>query len=232
MKCVVLPGLDGTGQLLSEFCAALSSELEVIRVRYPTDRCLSDSELQAFIREACPASEPFVLVAESYSTPLAIDFAASNPPNLKGLILCVGFATSPVQGLLRFLASISAGVLPHLPIPEWFARYWIIGADAPASLLATLRAALSSVHPKVLAARLTAVLKFDVREAVKQIRVPILYVRAKHDRLVDASCAEELRQLNPRVEVVTLEGPHLVLEREPRKAAAVVINFIRLNCIS
>jgi pimeloyl-ACP methyl ester carboxylesterase len=232
MKCVVLPGLDGTGQLLSEFCDALSSELELILVRYRTDRCLSDSELQALIREACPTSEAFVLVAESYSTPLAINFAASRPPNLKGLILCVGFATSPVRGWQRFVVSTSAGLLSHVPIPEWAARYWIIGADGPPALLATLRAALSSVQPKVLAARLRAVLKFDVRAAVQQIRVPILYVQAKHDRLVGASCAEELRQLNPRIEVVTLEGPHLLLERDPRKAAAVVINFVRLNCAS
>jgi pimeloyl-[acyl-carrier protein] methyl ester esterase len=232
MMCVVLPGLDGTGQLLSEFCAALSTGLEIVTVRYPTDRCLSDSELETLIREAFPVSEPFVLLAESYSTPFAITCAASQPANLKGLILCVGFATSPVRGWQRFVVSTSAGLLSHLPVPEWAARYWIIGADGPPSLLATLRAALSSVQPRVLAARLKAVLKFDVRAAVQQIRVPILYVQAKHDRLVGRLCAEELRQLNPRIEVVTLDGPHLLLEREPQKAAAVIINFVRLNCES
>jgi hypothetical protein len=56
----------------------------------------------------CEDSEPFVLLAESFSTPVAIRVAAENPTNLKGLILCAGFATSPVSGLPRMLGWLLA----------------------------------------------------------------------------------------------------------------------------
>jgi hypothetical protein len=39
-KLVLLPGMDGTGELFSNFEAALPSSLETVRVRYPADDTL------------------------------------------------------------------------------------------------------------------------------------------------------------------------------------------------
>jgi pimeloyl-ACP methyl ester carboxylesterase len=179
------------------------------------------------VRAACPISEPFMLMAESFSTPLAITYAATNPANLQGVVLCAGFATSPVRGWRRFLASLLAPVVFHVPVPSLIARRWLLGADASPSLLAAVRAAISSVQPRVLAARLRAVLACDVREAVGQIGVPILYIRAEQDRLVSAWCVEELRRIKPQMIEVALEGPHLLLQRQPQRAAEALIRFTR-----
>ncbi len=70
LKLVLLPGMDGTGELFAEFVAALAGEFETETVRYPTERCLSYAELENFVRAACPISGPFLLLAESFSTPL------------------------------------------------------------------------------------------------------------------------------------------------------------------
>jgi hypothetical protein len=82
-KLVLLPGLDGTGVLFADFVAALSKELQTATVRYPLERCLSYSELEGLVRAAWSISEPFMLLAESFSTPLAIKDAASNLVNLR-----------------------------------------------------------------------------------------------------------------------------------------------------
>ena len=84
LKLVLLPGMDGTAELFSEFIAALPEPFETVTVRYPAERPLSYSELANFVRAACPVSEPYMLVAESFSTPLAIQYAATNPANLGG----------------------------------------------------------------------------------------------------------------------------------------------------
>ena len=107
VKLVLLPGMDGTGELFSPFAAALAGEFEIATVRYPTEQCLSYSELKGFVRAACSTFGPFVLLAESYSTPLAIKYAASNPENLEGLVLCAGFATSPMLGWRRSLSGLA-----------------------------------------------------------------------------------------------------------------------------
>jgi pimeloyl-[acyl-carrier protein] methyl ester esterase len=72
LKLVLLPGMDGTGMLFAGFVTALPESFETMTVRYPTDRPLSNLELEGIVRAACPVTEPFMLVAESFSTPLAI----------------------------------------------------------------------------------------------------------------------------------------------------------------
>jgi pimeloyl-[acyl-carrier protein] methyl ester esterase len=232
LKLVLLPGMDGTGKLFSEFIAALPEPFEVVAVGYPTERYLPYSELENFVRAASPISEPYMLVAESFSTPLAIQYAATNPANLEGLVLCAGFATSPVKGWRRFLGSLLAPLVFRVPLPNLAAKLWLVGSDAPTSLLTAVRSAISSVQAGVLVARLRAVLASDVRWAVGQIGVPILYIRAEQDRLVSALCVEELRQIRPEMSVAVLAGPHLLLQRRPQRAAEAVVRFIRSCCPS
>jgi pimeloyl-[acyl-carrier protein] methyl ester esterase len=107
-----------------------------------------------------------------------------------------------------------------------------VDPDTPASLLTAVRSAISSVRPRVLAARLRAVLECDVRADLSKIVVPILYLQAKADRLVDGSCVEEIQRIKPQVKVVTIDGPHLLLQRQPRMAAGTVVEFARLCCPS
>lgn len=225
MKLVLLPGMDGTGTLFSEFIAMLPGTYEAVAVSYPTEQYLPYSELEEIVRVACPTSEPFVLLAESFSTPLALQYAATNPTNLAGLVLCAGFAASPVKGWRRFLGSLLAPLMFHLPLPNLAAKLWLVGPDAPTSLLVSVRDAISSVQPRVLAARLRAVLASDVRRAVGQIGVPILYLQAKQDRLVSASCLKVIQWSKPDVAVAVLDGPHLLLQKHPLKAVEVVMEF-------
>jgi pimeloyl-[acyl-carrier protein] methyl ester esterase len=227
LKLVLLPGMDGTGELFSEFIAALPDTFEVMTVRYPTERYLPYSELEHIVRAACPISGPFILVAESFSTPLAIQYAATNPANLAGVVLCAGFATSPVRGWRRFLGSLLAPLVFRVPLPNLAAKLWLVGSDAPTSLLTAVRGTISSVQPRVLVTRLRAVLKCEVRADLSQIAVPILYLQAKGDRLVSASCLEDVRRINPQVKVASLDGPHLLLQRQPQIAAEAVVEFAR-----
>ena len=142
-----------------------------------------------------------------------------------GLVLCAGFATSPVRGWRQLLGKLLAPLLFRIPLPNLAAKLWLVGPDASPSLLAAVRSAVSSVQSKVLAARLRAVLGCDVRAELGQVVVPVLYIQASQDRLVRASCLEELRRIKPQIAVAVLDGPHLLLQREPRRAAEVVAGF-------
>jgi pimeloyl-ACP methyl ester carboxylesterase len=181
-------------------------------LRYPADRFLSYEQLMALTQSVLPASEPFVLVAESFSTPLAMQLAATNPANLKGIVLCAGFATSPLQGGLRRFCLFFSPVLFSAGLPESAARYWLTGSSASPALLASVRGAISSIRPAVLSARLRAVLGCDAQAALSQVAVPILYLQAKQDRLVNESCLEEIRRIKPQIAAVAIDGPHLLSE--------------------
>ena len=196
-------------------------------VRYPGNQSLSYPELLDFVQSSVPPADPFVLLAESFSTPVAIQFAAKNPPNLRGLILCAGFASSPAHGWRRFTGSSFAPLAFRLPLPKFVASRMLLGLDPPPPLLVSVRDAIRSVSPDVLSARLRAVLTCDVRDELAQVAVPVLYLNASRDRLVPQSCLEEIKRIIPHVEIAAIAGPHLLLQREPQQAAHAVAEFVQ-----
>ncbi|MBV8672366.1 MAG: alpha/beta hydrolase [Acidobacteriaceae bacterium] len=226
MNLVLLPGMHGSSELYADFVAALPTSAETRVLSYPNDTLLSNSELLETIRSFVPRTEPYVLLAESFSTPLAIQFAAANPPNLSGLILCAGFATSPLRGVTRLLGRYLAPALPFVPAGVAGA-IMVSGSHAPGSILSRLRNAINSVRPSVLVNRVHCVLGCDVLDDLRRINVPVLYMHAAHDRLVNPVCLEEMRRVKPDIEVAVLNGAHVLLQLMPRQSAEVVASFAR-----
>jgi pimeloyl-ACP methyl ester carboxylesterase len=218
--------MHGNGKLFSEFISMMPEPKHLEALYYPADVRLSYDQLLELVQSFVPESDPYFLLAESFSTPLAIQFASTNPQNLKGLILCAGFAASPVAGARRFLVALLAPMLFRLPISSIALEYFFIGPNASQSLKQSVRAAVSSVRPHVLSARLRAVLACDVRTDLSKIAVPILYIRATRDRLVHRNCMEEIQAILPQTAVVEVDGPHLVLQREPKRSAEIVARFM------
>jgi pimeloyl-[acyl-carrier protein] methyl ester esterase len=225
-RMLILPGMDGTGKLLLDFMHALPAPIRKEVPVYLPDVVLSYGQLARMVRFMCEDSPPFVLMAESFSTPLAILIAAENPSNLRGLILCAGFASSPVRGAKRWLPAMLAPMLMRAPLPEAAIRSWLLGWDAPREMLKTAREVIASVKPAVRSARLQEVLKCDVRAELRKIAVPMLYLQARHDRLVGPHCLKEMRNIRPGIRAVVVDSPHFVLQREPQKAAEIVAEFL------
>lgn len=225
-KLVLLPGMHGTGELFSDFIAVLPGGFQAQVIEYPNDVSRSYSELLHLVRSQVSAREPYVIVAESFSTPLAIQFAATNPPNLNGIVLSAGFATSPVRGMLRFLTPFLAPLLAHTPVNEFGARLMLRGSKAPEELQARIRAAISSVKPAVLMGRCQAVVTCNVLADLRRIEVAVLCLQARYDQLVDAICMEEMRRTKPDIEVQVLDAAHMLLQQWPRETAEIVANFV------
>jgi pimeloyl-[acyl-carrier protein] methyl ester esterase len=226
VKLVLLPGLDGTGELFADFIESLPHIYQVTIVRYPAASFLNYAQLIVLVQAATQSSDPFVLIAESFSTPLAVQFAATRPANLKGLILSTGFVTSPVRGLQRFIAPIVMPLLFRAGLPKFAARYFLVGPRASESRVAKLISVISSVRPNVLSDRLREVLHCDVRHDLGKVTAPILYLQAEQDRLIPARCLEEVLRDKPQIEVARIPGPHLLLQSEPHRAAELVAKFI------
>lgn len=225
-RLVLQPGMHGTGELFDEFMKAIPEPKHIEAISYPTDASLSYAQLLLLAQSFVPATDPYFILAESFSTPLAIQFAATNPTNLKGLILCGGFVSSPLTGPGRIAASLFASLLFRLPVFNFAMSHFLIGPNAPESLEAAVRSAVSSVKPEVLIARLRAVLSCDARQALSQVAVPMLYILATNDRVVPKFCLEEIRRIKPDIRAAEIEGPHLILQREPEQCADAVANFI------
>jgi pimeloyl-ACP methyl ester carboxylesterase len=226
LQLVLLPGMDGTGMLFRDFLEELPPPLKVRTICYPVDRPMSEDQLLSFLQLQLPSAQPIVLLAESYSTPLAIRFAATHPPNLRALILCSGFASSPVRGLMRWLFSRITPALVRLPPSDFFMKLFLIGQTASPVLLGDVRKAIAAVHADTLSSRLQAILAGDVRTELRKVKVPSLYMQASSDLLVPLRCGHEILRILPSTSMVVIDGPHLLLQREPRLSAKVVVDFL------
>jgi pimeloyl-ACP methyl ester carboxylesterase len=227
---VLLPGLEGTGTLFADFVSHLPPTLEVIVGKYPAQRFLSYEDLLPLVAEIVPAETPFVLVAESFSTPLAAMFAATRPPNLVGLILCAGFITSPAKDWTLLAKILARRTLLRISPPRWFLQHFVMGNNPPATLEANFREALRDMDAEVLAARLREVLKCDAREELRRTKIPLMYIQAGRDRLVPPECFAEIQLVRPDAQLVSIRGaPHLVLQAEPRKCADAIVKFVRVS---
>ena len=221
---VVLPGMDGTGMLLADFAAALKPELEPIVVSYPADRPYGYPELEAIAREALPQHGAFVMVAESFSGPIAVAIAASRPQGLRGLVLCCSFVRNPVPAT-RFLDRF-LNLLPMrlaMPMLDWL----LLGRFSSEMLRTALRGALDAVSPVALRARLKAVLRVDARPELARVEVPVLYIRASEDRMIPLSAQGTIADVSPQLRVEEVIGPHFLLQVAPSAAAECVKGFVR-----
>jgi pimeloyl-ACP methyl ester carboxylesterase len=222
---VLLPGMDGTGTLFEPFVAALGSEFTVKVVRYPTTEPMRYAELEAFTRAALPGNEPFVILGESFSGPIAVSLAASCPSQVKGLILCCTFVRNP-RPAFSSLGPL-ARVLPLAVAPAGILSFMLLGAFSTAALRSALARAVAQVSPSVLRARLQAVLSVNVSAKLAALKVPVLYLRASHDRVVPSSASELVSQSYPNVKVVQVEGPHCLLQAAASESAQVIRGFLR-----
>jgi pimeloyl-ACP methyl ester carboxylesterase len=92
MNILLLPGLDGTGRLFEPLVRYAPEWASCTVARYPADRELSYPECADLVSAEFLPDAPFVIVAESFSGPVAILTASKRPPNLKGLVLFNTFA--------------------------------------------------------------------------------------------------------------------------------------------
>jgi pimeloyl-[acyl-carrier protein] methyl ester esterase len=222
---VLLPGMDGTGKLFNSFISSLGAAQKVIVVSYPDSEALGYAELEVLARAAIPKNTPFILVGESFSGPIAISIAASAPDQLKGLILCCSFARNPhslFSGLQPFVSK-----LPISRAPFGLISRLVLGKFSNPSLRSEIAQAISNVSLNVLRARLKAVLGVDVSDKLKQIKVPIFYLRAAHDRVVPRSASEFISSLLPSARIIELDAPHFLLQTASVKAAEEISKFAR-----
>jgi pimeloyl-ACP methyl ester carboxylesterase len=219
---VLLPGMDGTGDLFSPVLPLLSPVLSTQVVSYPPDQPLDHAQLTEFVLEQLPQDRAFALLGESFSGPIAAAVAARSAP--VALVLACSFVAS-LHHLLRLLGPL----LPWLPPPTTLLRplgLALMGRHATPQLQLALAQALQQVRPEVLKFRAATSLETDARGSLAAVRCPVLYLRAKQDHVVPRRCLDEVLRTRPDTAVAEIDGPHFLLQTQPAPAARAILSFL------
>ena len=221
---VLLPGLDGTGKLFSDFVKDLGTSVDSFIVAYPKDQPLGYEELEALVLAALPNDRLFVLLGESFSGPIAIRIAARSPAGLVAVILCGTFAKNPFPWL--WWARPLAAYLPLKALPRWVRAPLMWGSTSPQRAPAQMQRAIAGVSPAVIRRRIAALMAVDASPALGAIKLPTLVLRARRDRVISYAATRWILRTLPGAQLVEIDGPHLLLQTRPAECAAIVLEFM------
>lgn len=222
---VLLPGLDGTGTLFEPMLKSMPPEINAVVVGYPLRSPSTASELIDIILAALPKQQDYVLVAESFSGPLALKAAGQRPRGMRALILCASFAEAPMAARLSPLFSLTIPILKSLRIPAWLMRWGLVGTTSD-ELLEKIRFAIDLLTAEALASRFKVLSEFKKTFAPLTIDLPLLYIRPVRDRLISQKEVDSLKDRYPALEVKEIESPHLVLQCCAKEAVNLISDFV------
>jgi pimeloyl-[acyl-carrier protein] methyl ester esterase len=164
-----------------------------------------------------------VALGESFSRPIAVNLAARRPERVAAVVLAASFVAPPRPSRLAIFTP-----LIHLHwTPSAVARFFLASASTPPPVLNKLDEVLASLPDAMFQRRVRELLTCDAREALRQTTCPLLLLQAAQDRLLSAQATNNIRNIRPDAQCVTVDAPHLLLQTEPEACARVIEAFLR-----
>lgn len=223
---VFMPGLDGTGISFEPLANVLPPDVNVQIVRYPTDRFLTFDETVTCAEDQVRIDDTTVIVAESFSGPVAVALVGSHRVRPGCLVLCATFARSPRPVLLKALLHLPLAALLALPFPRFLFSCIVEGGEASAIVFDHLwKKVKAAVPPELLVHRLKLIDALDVRPWLPGLTVPCCYLQATADRTVPSSCLQDFTVV-PHLTVKRIRGPHFLLQAQPDACLAAIEEFL------
>jgi len=215
--------------LYAPLLRALPAQVVPTVIRYPANRICSAGDLVDIVLSSLPESKPYVLIAESFSGPIALRASRLRAPT--ALVLCASFTKRPLPHLAITAMRIIGSIVFRWPPPKWFVRRYLIG-DAPDDVLSLFYSAITAVSPHVLAGRFDVLREFNDEYASGKLECPLLYLQATKDRLVSSRNVRSVERQYPDVRIERIESPHLVLQVQPQAAVRAILGFLaRLSLV-
>ena len=214
LDLVLLPGMDGTGKLFEPLLRIVPEEIQAKAVAYP-ESLKSFGDYVQFASDEVTVAGNAVLVAESFSGPIAIAVLRNPPPNLRALVLVATFATPP-RAFLRCLSLMAPYPLIRAVTP-WAIRLFCANGNAHADVAQCAADVVKYLPIEVLRDRLKLLseLPSDLRRILEQSSLPILILEPTHDRLVPESSFISFG-LRSSPNVKKIAGPHFLLQCCPQ----------------
>lgn len=215
-KLYLLPGLDGTGELFKPLLKELPGECIYEIISYPPDQQQTFKQHVEHVESKLPLNKRIILLAESFSGPIAVKIVKSGKFAIERVIFVATFAKSPLPTLLGMAKHLPLSSILKIPLPNLLVRHFCFGMGATNKQIESFKIVLAGVAPEVLAERLRILAAVDSREELKEIKIPCCYIQAGNDRLVPSSALTDFEKGIKNLIIHKVHGPHFILQAEPK----------------
>ncbi len=222
----LLPGFDGTGELFAPLQSALGKDIQAVVIHY-RDEFLFEDYIDSVTSLLPPKN--VILIAESFSGPIALALMARYPSRIRCCVLCSTFAVSPFHNLTRLARFVPTRFFGANPAQRAMLKIFCFDKESDPALLTKALSVIRSVPARTIKSRLNVLANLDMRPLLSRITIPILYLQAMQDKIVSPQLSRELVNGLPNVIVRKLNGPHLLLQTRAEDCAEVIMPFIINN---
>lgn len=224
MKIVLLPGMDGTGNLFEAVLSELAMT-DVVILSLPSEGAQSYEALSSSLVDSLPEEE-FIIVAESFSGGIAACLSNGEVTNLKAVVFVASFLSAPKKVIAYIASILPIRQFTKLPFFNLVCRYLFLGQEATDSDIAKFKRTVLSVPSDTLSSRLKVIA--SSKYSGFKSSLPAVYIGASHDMLVSASKRNDFKEAYQQITFVELEGPHFLLQANPKNGAAAIVEAVRL----
>jgi pimeloyl-ACP methyl ester carboxylesterase len=185
---IFVPGMDGTGRLFYRQVPLLARQFRVGTYTLRDDAGSMETlvkDLDQVTRTLAPDGERVVVVTESFGGAPALSYALAHPERIRGLVVLNSFARFPSQ--LRLRVGLGLAHLVPWSLMTVFRRLTVSRLHSRSTPRSEVRHFLRQTDETTrrgYISRLRILMNYDVRDRLKDIRVPTLFLAADQDQLV------------------------------------------------
>jgi pimeloyl-ACP methyl ester carboxylesterase len=222
----LLPGIDGTGVLFGPLEAAIGYKARTTALSYQNEVTIED-----FV-ESISARLPMqrvLLLAESFSGPIALSLLAKYPGRFQAAILSTTFARSPLTSFLGMGTLLSKNLFGGTTLENLLLNKFCTKSEVPGHIQQIIHQLSEQIPSELIRKRLYILDTFDVRPLLPRISAPVLYLAGLQDKLVTAALRAELFENVPRICFKGIDGPHLLLQTRAEICTNTIMNFLEME---
>jgi len=224
LKLILLPGMDGTGELFDPLLPYLT-EYECTVIHFPIAGDQDYPTLTNYVRTELP-DDDFLIIAESFSGPIAATLAAENTPHLKAIIFVATFLSSPGRWRLLMSRLLPLEFLGSLPFADRVMRVLFFDRQTSDETFRRFMAIARKLPTSLIKSRFKAMQDFSLE--LSKTNFPAAYLQSSSDRLVPSGKSLEFEQYFENIVFKKIDGPHFLLQSNPKESAAAISELMLL----
>ena len=217
MKLLLLPGLDGTGELFKPILYYLEKDYDVSVLSY-NDSLNSYKDYVNYIKKYIPKDD-FVIVAESFSGYILYLLLQDNISNLKGVVFVASFLRTP----RRFLLKLSKYFI-NFNIPKIDIKFLLLNGCKNSDRVNLVYNVVNNIPKSILLKRLELIKTLN-QPNIKVV-IKTLYLRASRDFLVPKNIQKYFLSVFKNLKIVDIKGGHLLLQSNLKESAKAISDFV------
>ena len=214
---VFLPGLDGTAELF-KFIKPFFKDFNCMFLKYPANSGFNYFDYVSFVKKQIEF-EKYHVIAESFSGPIAIELCRVDKERVQSMSLVASFAKAPKPKILLKIGS----KLSKIKLPKIICDNILLNKSS-SEVKKECFEVIKKISSIDLSCRLDNMTSFRIDNNLNS--VPVLYIQAANDLLVGKDSLSYIKNKIENLSVVKIDGPHLLLQSNPKRSSEVILNFL------